>query len=149
MERKIFLKPPHYFFFCLVLSVALYSIFPSVNFIRYPWSLAGLLLMVKGLAFVLISWALFKKYKTPEGFQKSTNLVTKGLYRYSRNPMYLGGIIFLTGMSIILGNVISFVSPVLFFLVVNFMFIPYEEEKAEREFDLEYLEYKKRTRRWF
>lgn len=148
MERKIFLKPPHYFFFCLILSAAFYSFFPSFNLIEYPWTLIGLVFFIKGGAWVLIAWKAFRKHKTTRSFEKSSYLVKDSLYRYSRNPMYLGAITILLGISVFSGNLISLVSALLFFLIINFMFIPFEEEKAEREFGLEYLEYKKKVRRW-
>ena len=148
MKRKIFLKPPHYFFFCLILSLVLYSMIPQLNLIIFPWNLIGLILIIKGSVFVYLAWALFKKYKTPEDFQKSTRLVKEGLFKYSRNPMYSGGVVFLFGISILLGNIASLISPVLFFLIINYMFVPYEEEKGERDFDQEYLDYKKKVRRW-
>jgi protein-S-isoprenylcysteine O-methyltransferase Ste14 len=89
-----------------------------------------------------------KKYDTPEKFQKTTYLIKKGAYKYSRNPMYLGSIIFLFGLSFVLGNLISFISPIFFFAIINWMFIPYEEEKMKDEIGTEYLEYMKKVRRW-
>jgi len=62
--------------------------------------------------------------------------------------MYLGFLIFLIGLSFALGNLISFISSILFFTIINWMFIPYEEEKMEDELGMEYLEYKKKIKRW-
>ena len=62
--------------------------------------------------------------------------------------MYLGSITFLFGLSFVLGNLISFISPIFFFAIINWMFIPYEEEKMKDEIGTEYLEYMKKVRRW-
>ena len=149
MKKEIYLKHPHYFFFCIVLSSGFYLMFPSMRAIPSPWNLLGILLMAKGLVFLILAGLLFRKHKTTERFDKSTFLVVGGLYKFSRNPMYLGAIIFLTGLAILFGNALSFASPVLFFLVVRIVFIPFEEKKAEKEFGQDYLDYKRQTRRWF
>lgn len=148
MKRKIFLKPPHYFFFCLVLAFAFHSILPDLNWIKYPWNLIGLILAALGLYFITSAYLLFKKHKTPVSFEKSTHLITEGVFKYSTNPMYFGGFTFLLGISFLLGNILSFVSPVIFFLVINYMFIPYEEEKGRLEFGKEFKEYKEKTKKW-
>ena len=148
MKRKIFLRPPHYFFFCLILSFALYSMVPSMNWIKFPWSLLGLVLAVVGLYFMISSYVLFKKHKTAVSFEKSSHLITEGVIKYSTNPMYFGGFTFLFGICFLLGNILSFASPTVFFLVINYMFIPYEEEKGEVEFGKEYTEYREETKKW-
>lgn len=94
------------------------------------------------------SFFLFKKSKTPESFQKSLCVVESGLYKYSRNPMYVGFVFILAGIALLLGNIASFISPLLMIAVLNWMFIPYEEEKMEIECREQYLQYKQRVRRW-
>ena len=111
MKRKIFLKPPHYFFFCLILALALYSMLPSLNWIKFPWNLLGIILLAAGTYFIYSSYRLLKKHKTAVSFEKSTYLVTEGVYKYTTNPMYFGAFMFLLGVSLLLGNIISFVSP--------------------------------------
>ena len=148
MKRKIISKPPNYFFVSIIGIAAFYFIFPSMNLIPMRWNFTGLILMIFGMYLIPASYQIFKKYKTPERYEKSTYLVTEGLYSYSRNPMYLGSVVFLLGMSVLIGNVISFVFPVLFFVIMDRMFIPYEEEKGEEEFGKKYLDYKKKVRKW-
>jgi len=148
MKRKIFLKPPHYFFFCLLLALASYSMLPSMNWIKFPWNLSGIVFIALGTYFVYSAIKLFRKHKTSIYFGKSTYLVTEGVYGYTSNPMYFGDFLILLGASIILGNIVSFISPVIFFLVINYMFIPYEEEKGEAEFGKEYTKYSEKTKKW-
>ena len=104
--------------------------------------------MAIGIYFIVKSSYSLKKQNTPDNFRISTAVVETGLYKYSRNPMYLGALIFLIGLSVLFGNLISFISPVLFFIIINWMFIPYEEEKMEKEMGEEYVEYKKTARCW-
>ena len=62
--------------------------------------------------------------------------------------MYVGFVVFLIGCSILSGNILSALCPLILFLILDRMFIPYEEEKMEATFGEEYLEYKRRVRRW-
>ena len=140
--------PPNYFYLGIFLSIVFYFIFPSWNLIVFPYNLIGSVLIVFGFFLIIYSWALFQKHGTPEDFSKSTALVTENLYSFSRNPMYLGAVIVLIGLSILLGNVLSFIIPVLFFIIIDRMFIPFEEEKNTKTFGKKFLDYKKRTRRW-
>jgi hypothetical protein len=63
----------------------------------------------------------------------------QGPFQFSRNPMYLGGVIVQTGLAVCSGNIISFLAPLLFFVILNFIFIPFEEEKKGKELGEEYL----------
>ena len=119
-----------------------------MNLIIFPMNLFGIPLMLLGFFLIMNAYYLFKKHHTPEKFEKSTCVVKTGLYKRSRNPMYLGGLFFLMGLSILSGNIISFISPILFFIIINWMFIPYEEEKMGKEIGKEYVDYKKKVRRW-
>ncbi len=120
-----------------------------MNLIKFPINLIGIFFLVLGFYLISKSYYLFKEYNTPENFNKSTHLVQTNLYKYSRNPMYLGAVVFFVGLSFILGNVISFVVPIFFFIIINFMFIPYEEDKMVNTFGDEYLSYKKKVKCWF
>jgi protein-S-isoprenylcysteine O-methyltransferase Ste14 len=80
--------------------------------------------------------------------KKNSVLVTTGPFRFTRNPMYLGILVITIGLALVVGTAAVYAVPVAFFLFVNFISIPYEEEKMERQFGDEYLEYKKRVRRW-
>jgi len=80
---------------------------------------------------------------------KSTKgLVTKGLYKYTRNPMYLGLLIILFGYGIWLGSITPFLAlPLFYWLITTQQIIP-EETILEDKFGVEYLDYKARVRRW-
>jgi len=146
--KKIISIPPNYFYLLIILAIPFRFFFKDLNLIQFPWNILGIILMIIGIIFVIIPYNLFVKYKTPEKFQPSTCVVTDGIYKYSRNPMYLGGLIFLIGLVIILQNVLAFIAPIVFFLIINYMFIPYEEEKMETECGQDYLLYKKKVSRW-
>jgi protein-S-isoprenylcysteine O-methyltransferase Ste14 len=62
--------------------------------------------------------------------------------------MYLGGIFLGFGLAIFLGSLVSFIFPTIFFLLLQFLFIPQEEDQLKTIFGKEYLDYKKRVRKW-
>lgn len=146
--KKIISVPPNYFYGCLFLCIPFYFILSTLKIINYPYNLFGLLLIPVGIYFVLSPWYSFKKYDTPEDFSDSTALVKDGLYKYSRNPMYLGGVFILIGLAISTCNICALLAPLLFFIIMNYMFIPFEEKKMNSTFGEDYTKYKNIVRRW-
>ena len=62
--------------------------------------------------------------------------------------MYLGGVIFHVGLSLFIGNMLAFLIPLGFFVVMNWICIPYEEDIMRETFQDEYYNYTKHVRRW-
>lgn len=114
------------------------------------FSLAGWALLILGFVVSASGRLAFAKAGTEviPASKKNSVLVTTGVFHYSRNPMYLGIVILLLGVAFLTGPILAFVAVVGFFLFVNFISIPYEEDKMERQFGEEYLAYKRRVRRW-
>jgi protein-S-isoprenylcysteine O-methyltransferase Ste14 len=112
-------------------------------------TIAGSLLLIIG--FVLRGWATFYFYKNRMkviSLSPQRTLITSGPYRYSRNPLYLGGNVF-----VFLGAALLFGSPAAVFITVLHLplvdlFIRREESQLERDFGKNWLEYRKRVRRW-
>lgn len=80
--------------------------------------------------------------------EQSAILVTSGIYRVSRNPMYLGFLCMLCGWAACLGSVFSLVGVVLFVLYMNRFQIATEERYMQEKFGAVYLRYKTQVRRW-
>lgn len=80
--------------------------------------------------------------------EKNSALVTTGPFRFTRNPMYLGILVVTVGLAVVVGVAAAYAAPIAFFFFVNFISIPYEEEKMERQFGEAYRNYKARVRRW-
>ena len=111
----------------------------------------GFLLMAAGIAIDLIGAIQFRRARTtinPLKPQNSTAIVKTGLYRISRNPMYLGMLIVLTGVAFILKTVVAFLLLPLFVLQINRLQIIPEETILAKKFPVEYPDYKKSVRRW-
>src|SRR3989338_8200782 len=143
------IKPPYIAFTLLFLSWLVSYLFPQFNLIKKPYNNIGILVFVGGLSIVFYSFYLFKKNKTPiiPG-KKPEFIVIEGVYKFTRNPMYLGVTTALFGFAMYFGNMLSFLSPIIFFLIMNYYFVPFEEKLLEGLFGKRYLDYKKQVRRW-
>lgn len=106
--------------------------------------------MLAGLA--LSAWAMLHfriRRTTPIPAGQPTSLVIEGPYRYTRNPMYLGVLLILAGIALYWGDAAYFLAPAGFFLIVDRLFIPYEEEKLARLFGPNYERLMRATPRWW
>ncbi len=125
--------------------------FPVAD-ISYPvlkYLAIGLFLF--GTAILLQAVLTFARQNTtvnPLEPEKADKLVLSGLYRYTRNPMYLGLAAILFALAFVLQNVAALAGPILFWLGVHNYVLLYEEPHLEREFGESYLDYKTRVSRW-
>ena len=106
-----------------------------------------------GMAAAIDIWALFsfRQVKTtidPRYPHKSSSIVKSGIYRYTRNPMYLGLALILSALSVYLGAKFGFFIVAAFVLYMNEFQIKPEEDVLEKNFGEEYLAYKSKVRRW-
>ncbi|MAV69798.1 MAG: hypothetical protein CMG04_03210 [Candidatus Marinimicrobia bacterium] len=114
-------------------------------------NLLGIFTIIVGLVCILSAINLFKKYKTtitPLNPSSATNLITNGIYKFSRNPMYLGMLLILAGISIMVNPIGGLLLMLIFLTYINkFQIIPEEKAMADL-FKDEFLEYKEKVRRW-
>lgn len=111
------------------------------------WFLFGL-----GSLVILISVIQFLIQKTttdPLNPNKASKLVTNGIYNFTRNPMYLGMLLFLLAYGLKLGNAFNTLVAAGFVSYMNHFQIKPEEEALKKIFGQEYNIYCKLTRRWF
>ena len=145
--KKIF--PPTHFFTYMLISVLLHFLLPIKQIIYPIANYAGILLMITGIVLNMLSDRIFKKLNTTvKPDQKPAVMIDYGPFGISRNPMYLGMALFLFGTGILLGSVTSFTGALLFIAVMEIYFIPGEEKAMTDAFGEEYLNYKKKVRRW-
>ncbi len=105
-----------------------------------------------GLLVILISVIQFLVKKTttdPLNPNKASKLVTNGIYKFTRNPMYLGMLLFLLAFGLKLGNAFNTLIAAGFVSYMNRFQIKPEEEALQEKFGKEYTIYCKLTRRWF
>ena len=147
METKI---PPPILALIMIALIYLSSLFIEQATFNYQGSLS-ILALILGFACLLPSFKLFAKFKTtitPLKPSTSTALVTEGMYRYSRNPMYLGLLLITIASTIWFGTWLGIIINIVFIFLINFLQIIPEEEALLEIFGEEYEEYKKNVRRW-
>jgi len=147
MKKRI--PPPLITMFCILIIFLSKSIFPSFVF-SYKLQL-GIFVSTIGFLLLIISIKSFIDNKTtinPLNLKKSTYLVTSGVFRFSRNPMYLGMLLFLLGTAIILNIIGGLIISILFIFYMNFFQIIPEEKALQNLFGKNYRNYRKTVRRW-
>ena len=145
--RKII--PPAWLLISLIVMTGLHFYLPIARIIEAPWSYSGAALIVIGVVLGATGAGTFRRAGTPvKPFERSTALVTHGIHRFTRNPMYLGLLLVLIGAAIAFGTLSPWFPIPLFFLIVRTQFIRGEEEFLEGIFGADYLAYKQRVRRW-
>ncbi|QEH43017.1 isoprenylcysteine carboxylmethyltransferase family protein [Chitinophaga sp. XS-30] len=143
------LIPPFLLFICLLLMVAASLLIPQPHFINPPWHLTGLTLLAAGAAMAIWTSRKFRQRNTAiHTFRAPGTLVTDGLFRFSRNPVYLGFSMILAGVTLLLGVPSSLYILLLFILITDRWYIRYEEQEMEKIFGDAYRLYKARVRRW-
>ena len=124
-----------------------------------PWPLPGLPeptadavgfgLIFAGIAVAVSALVHFKRTgQNPEPWKPTPSIVAEGIYRYSRNPMYVGMAIVQIGVGTVLVNMWVIALTALSLVAVFFVAVRHEEAYLERKFGDDYRHYKARVRRW-
>jgi len=147
---ELLIPPPVWFAFSWGAMWGLSKIDPFIIIIPGT-SFLGKGFFVIGLGIALWAVARFLRQKTtinPHKPQKSARLVTGGIYRITRNPMYLGMVLILIGIALSYGSVLGAVIVPLFVVIITKLQIEPEERALEDLFGAAYLAYKEKVRRW-
>ncbi len=125
------------------------ELFPNYTFDYQSTLSIGI--FISGLMILISAVSLFKKKETtvnPMSPEKASSLVVDGVFKYTRNPMYLGMSVVLLSISIQFNLIGGLLIVCLFVAYITaFQIIP-EEEAMEENFGQDYLLFKKNTRRW-
>lgn len=108
-------------------------------------------LAVAGGCIAVAGFVSFRSARTtvdPRRPEATSSLVTGGIYRFTRNPMYLGLVLLLVAWAVFLASPWTLVGPVAFVLYVSRFQIAPEERTLTTRFGATYSEYAARTRRW-
>ena len=143
------LHPSALFFAALVLQELLYLFLPGVRFISGPWNLLGVAPIAVGVALHATTSQIFARHGTTRAaLGEPSVLVVDGPFRWTRNPMYLAGVVILLGSACVLGSVTPFLVIPLFAALVQMGFIRVEERMLAERFGTDYVAYRARVRRW-
>ena len=121
--------------------------------IVYPGRrLIAAVLFVLGVAVMVAGVRAFHRASTtvdPRSPEQASQLVSGGVYRFTRNPMYVGMLAVLIAWMVLLANVGTVVGPALFALYITRWQIMPEERALAAKFGAEYAVYRNSVRRWF
>ena len=121
---KRIIYPPMWLALGIVVQFVCNEYFPGARFTSQGGQIAGSLVLLAGLAMLVVAGGLFKQADTDLiPFKDVRALVTTGVYRYTRNPMYLGMALVLLGCAIVVGVATAFLIPVIFVVIIQYRFI--------------------------
>ena len=148
-KKKLKIPPP---ILVIVLITSIYFSSDKLDLIPIPYrTLFSIVILSIGILVIINPVVKFIKSKTtvnPVEFKNVEKLVTSGIYKYSRNPMYLGMIMIIISTTVYYLNFYSLLTPFIFYFWINRFQIKREEVFLEEKFGQEYLSYKTKTRRW-
>ena len=144
------LPPPFWTLVLLVASYLLSDVAPLNQLAPFGWEPGGLILALAGVALSAMGVGQFRAAGTQvlPLSERNDKLVTTGLYAYTRNPMYLGMVVFALGAAMWFSRPLMYVAPLLIFAILNYGFIPFEETKMARQHGEAFAAYRRRVRRW-
>jgi protein-S-isoprenylcysteine O-methyltransferase Ste14 len=110
----------------------------------------GIAAIVSGAGLIFAAGRGFRRAGTPVApTRPSTAVVTSGIYRWTRNPMYLGMSLVLGGIGLATGSLWFLMALPVAIIAVTKLAIEREERYLAEVFGAPYLDYKTRVRRWF
>jgi len=145
---KTLIPPP------IVTIVFLFVIFFTKDLFRFSVTLPsslGFIIIFAGLVIIFIAARQFKAANTtinPIKPENASVLVNKGIFSYSRNPMYLGLAGILTGVTLFLQAWLGFVAIPIFIMYINKYQIAPEEKILTEKFKDDYISYCSTVKRW-
>ena len=147
MNNKI--PPPIITFICGIAIFFSKSFFNE--FFSYNNNIISLFLLILGLTVFASAVRSFNRQKTtinPLQPRKASSLVVSGIFKFSRNPMYLGMLIILLSISFKFNLIGGMVTSLFFYIyITKFQILP-EESAMNDLFGDEFINYSKKTRRW-
>ena len=143
------LFPPVWLLLSTISMIGLHLFLPIEQLFSPPVTYIGIGMIAIGIITIVFCAYSFRQNKTAIlPFKESSHLIKKGIFKYSRNPIYLGMIAILTGVWIYLGSLTPLLIIPLFSLLIQEVFIKEEERMLEDKFGEDYRQYKATVRRW-
>lgn len=145
---RVFDWPPVWLGLCLLAVWGLARAVPLQVF-GVAGDVGGALLIVAGLALMtLAAWEMGRVRTTVIPRRVARHLVTEGVFRFSRNPIYLGDVLVLMGACLVLDTVLGIALVPLFVWIITTRFIEGEEVVLARVFGEDYAKWSAVVRRW-
>lgn len=122
---------------------------PTVRIAALPYALLGVMPVMIGLTLNLLADRAFRAHGTTvKPFERSSRLLTGGVFALSRNPMYLGMVLILAGFGVLLGTLAPLLVVPAFAILLDLRFIRPEERMLADTFRGAWSLYRRHVRRW-
>ncbi len=128
-----------------------FLIFPEFSIPEKISNVTQIIFIVFGVFIIVAGIVSFRRAGTTVNPMKpdtASSLVITGIYKITRNPMYLGVLFLLIGWGLFLSNIFSCLASLLFVFYMNHFQIKPEERALELIFGEEFINYKSQVRRW-
>ncbi len=113
------------------------------------WYVAAWALIGVGVLILVAGWVHFLRAETNiQPHKPSSHLIRSGLYRFSRNPIYVAGLLLQLGVALLMNNLWIVLLVPVSKIVFDRYVIAREESYLERAFGEVYVDYKRTVRRW-
>ena len=143
------IMPPTWLLIAIVTMLTLHFLFPIAWIMPPFWNLLGLMIITLGVTLNLIGDKVFQQARTTiKPFAESSALVTNGIFRISRNPMYLGFVLILTGIAVLLRSLSPYLVIFAFTILIDRIYVRAEEGMLAEKFGIKWVAYKAKTGRW-
>ncbi len=149
IDNKI--PPPIIAAICAAFAWQISQLTPELTLLWEPRMVVAIAIGLLGLTLDIVSLLAFRRADTtfnPLSPEKANTVVHEGIYRLTRNPMYLGLALILFSFCIYLGNPLSILAVIAFIAyITRFQIIP-EERALTEKFGQSYTQYRNSVRRW-
>jgi protein-S-isoprenylcysteine O-methyltransferase Ste14 len=149
----LIMPPPLFLLIAVMLALLLewllgFALLPAPSIASW-WSWIGFLILGVGVLFAVHGAREFNRVGTNVNpFQPALKLVTTGPYSYTRNPMYLGMVLFMLGLSVMLSLEWGILLTPILWLAYDQLVVAREEAYLSAKFGEPYREFLSQTRRW-
>jgi protein-S-isoprenylcysteine O-methyltransferase Ste14 len=148
---KGIIPPPIVFFTFLFIGFIAHWVFP-INFIINKWSIRlfiGIPISILSGLIALNAFKIMKENDTDINYNKpTTKIIIKGSFLFTRNPLFLSLLLAFGSIAVFANSVWLLALLVSLFIIFNFGVVVREEHYLEECFGEEYIQYKKKVRRW-
>jgi protein-S-isoprenylcysteine O-methyltransferase Ste14 len=134
---------------CVLAGAGLQWLYP-IRLFPSPWHwVLAILLIMDGIFLILYCAWIFKKAETDiKPWKRTSRLITTGIYRFSRNPIYVAFLLVALGIACAVNSLWVLLMTIPLIVILDRYVIFKEEKYLEQKFGEEYEAYRRQVRRW-
>lgn len=141
--------PTAWLLIAIAAMIALHFLLPVMTIVPPLWNLLGIIPLALGVIVNLVADRAFHRARTTvKPFEESSALITDGVFRFSRNPMYLGFVLVLLGIAVLVRTLTPYGVVIAFAIWTDRTYVAVEERMLAEKFGAQWEAYRRRTRRW-